>query len=92
MALTTRPGSPSKGTASVQYPLLPPPSRSTADQPEDNTSATDDKVLTLRSQITALQQVQVEQALKAQQTEASLNDIKMLLVQINEQDQSWGRS
>ena len=85
MAPTTQPGSPSKGTASVQYP---PPSHSTADQPEDNTSATDDEVLTLRSQITALQQVQVEQALKAQQTEASLNDIKMLLVQINERDQS----
>ncbi len=80
MAPTTRPGSPSKGNASVQYPPLPPPSRSTADQPEDKTSATDDEVLTLRSQITALQQVQVEQALKAQQTKASLNDIKMLLV------------
>src|SRR6266487_4701003 len=92
MAPTTRPGSPSKGNASVQYPPLPPPSRSTANQPEDKTSATDDKVLTLRSQIMALQQVQVEQALKAQQTEASLNDIKMLLVQINERDQSRGRS
>ena len=78
MALTTRPGSPSKGNASIQYPPLPPLSRLTADQPEDKTSTTDDEVLTLRSQVLALQQVQVEQALKAQQTETSLSNIEKL--------------
>jgi hypothetical protein len=85
MAPTDRSGSPSKGNASVQYPPILPTTRSTTDQP-------DDEVLTLKAQVLTLQQVQVEQALRAQNAEASLTDIKKLLVQMNDRDQSQGRS
>ena len=92
MAPTDRPGSPSKSNAPIRYP---PITRSTTDrlmaeQPEDD--ASDDEVLTLKSQVAALQQVQVEQALQAQQTTASLDNIQKLLAQMNERDQSRGRS
>jgi hypothetical protein len=85
MAPTDRSGSPSKGNASVHYPPIPATTHSTADQP-------DDEVLTLKAQVISLQQVQVEQAVKAQQTQASLSNIEKLLFQMNERDQSRGRS
>jgi hypothetical protein len=81
--------SPNKGnpptTNPVQYPDIP---RRTSDEFDD----TADEILMLRSQMQALQNAQVKQALDAKQTKGALDSMGKLLQQLVACDDSRRRS
>ena len=69
----------------VQYPSL-------TTRVNEQEESSEDEMLTLRSQVQALQNAQVNQALKAQQAEGTMNKMEKLLQQLVARDDSRGRS